>query len=950
MALARIAADLRTLRYQPLAGIAAAPFGDDLWVWHFNLRGACGEHDGLLVHGVLKLGARYPSAPPEIRLCTGVPNPNVWRAADGAGFEVCMDMLDAGSSAPYSGWSSSYCISSMLLQLQSVLFDERAAVFDQIPLATALHDASGYACPCGHHPGCVKPCFPTGTGLQKAGAHKVVSRPFLGSLLRPSDLVRTKGKVMPASSSAASSSSEVPRSSVQDGTGTRQQQEQEGGCGSTKERQSEDQWCQVQSRRTEKKQQKQQEQQEQLKQLKQQVGVLSSANQGPCSRDWGIRVSGSAELTEAKQRNARRAQKRASKRTQQGSASLVGEEKTLESEVADEVASTAASSMECEKVCSEVAPVARPQGTALGRVPLRLLIQIMSALTPEDAARVAGCGRFFASLGDDGILWKHLFSQRYPSSSLTAESMQDWKHCFLLEVNNIEADLVCFHTKTSFREAVLGIPLDFSVNPRTRQIDYISTTLDFLSAGAFSSGLRRSQWNESFTEWLPLYLSQEHFERARPFFEKALVRLSPHWRSSRFHPHMLLEVVPKLMNTMIVLLCDKGIEASDRALDGYFLLWRLLRGGVAAYRLQREVDSRLRSFLDTNNRTKTKVPSMGDFLPLIAVQNSPLSAWQALAQPVLEETFDRNVLWAARDYPEFANPLKNVLNQGADMERLEATLASTKVSKRLLMFHVRFLELVARQSADLFYGLPSQHTRRDFKQSVKSILDVERWPEFFQACGRPCPGPAKLTDILKQATKNSLRKKYHTGSTDFSRIQRSGVSHILRKGESYKVGASVKSVHLELGSDSSMILCGACLVYEDLTCGAVVSYDSRTAYKGAVRHSGDTSVNGKSRHVIDVDLSKLPSSVTRIFFTLCSCGCADLSGFKSPTIAMTELDGGALCQYSIEKAGRAPTVVMASISRKAGSWHVDALGVHSAVGCCGNYSQVKRDIARIRLG
>mmetsp|Transcript_37592 Transcript_37592/g.117115 ORF Transcript_37592/g.117115 Transcript_37592/m.117115 type:complete len:94 (+) Transcript_37592:336-617(+) len=93
----------------------------------------------------------------------------------------------------------------------------------------------------------------------------------------------------------------------------------------------------------------------------------------------------------------------------------------------------------------------------------------------------------------------------------------------------------------------------------------------------------------------------------------------------------------------------------------------------------------------------------------------------------------------------------------------------------------------------------------------------------------------------------------------------------------------------------------------------------------------------------------MPASVTRLFFTLCACGCSDLSGFKSPSINMQDPQGTALCKYSIEKAGHAPTVVMAAIVREGRSWRVTALGEHSGVRCCGNYSQVKRDIAKLRF-
>lgn len=166
MALGRLARDLRSLEESPLPGIAAAPLPEDLLTWHFNLQGPEGDFGGLVVHGVLRVPPSYPRQPPRVRLCTPLPHPNVWAADDG-GFHVCSDMLDAAGSAPYSGWSSSYCIGSLLLQLQSSLFDRRAAVFDQLPSATALRLASAYACQCGHRPGCAKPSLPTSADLER---------------------------------------------------------------------------------------------------------------------------------------------------------------------------------------------------------------------------------------------------------------------------------------------------------------------------------------------------------------------------------------------------------------------------------------------------------------------------------------------------------------------------------------------------------------------------------------------------------------------------------------------------------------------------------------------------------------------------------------------------------------------------------------------------------------
>merc|ERR1712226_963322 len=238
-------------------------------------------------------------------------------------------------------------------------------------------------------------------------------------------------------------------------------------------------------------------------------------------------------------------------------------------------------------------------------------------------------------------------------------------------------------------------------------------------------------------------------------------RLSPHWGTSGFDPKMVLEVLPKLMNTMVVLLCDKGLEASDRAVDGYFLVWRLLAACVDAYDLHGEIRKRLSAFADREEqRSKVVVPSLGDFIPLLSVCKDEHYSWASMAGPLLAEFFDRNVLWACRANPEFSLPKNNVIGEGADERRLDAILASTKVSQRLYMFHVHFLELVKQQAADFFYGRPPCHIRNACKSAVQAILDVASWDGFFAATRQPCPDLAELTDRLKQSVASSLRKGY----------------------------------------------------------------------------------------------------------------------------------------------------------------------------------------------
>mmetsp|Transcript_67259 Transcript_67259/g.60394 ORF Transcript_67259/g.60394 Transcript_67259/m.60394 type:complete len:398 (+) Transcript_67259:110-1303(+) len=140
---------------------------------------------------------------------------------------------------------------------------------------------------------------------------------------------------------------------------------------------------------------------------------------------------------------------------------------------------------------------------------------------------------------------------------------------------------------------------------------------------------------------------------------------------------------------------------------------------------------------------------------------------------------------------------------------------------------------------------------------------------------------------------------------------------------------SIDGITLQLDSDTSSILCGACLVYNNEDkCMKVVHYSDRN-YAGCITHSGDTQVFGKSVHTIKLALSGLDQKVKQLFFTLCACGPSDLSQFKEPVISLYENDEEEvnLIQYGIEQAGKARSVVMCRLFRANGSdWSIQALG------------------------
>lgn len=93
---------------------------------------------------------------------------------------------------------------------------------------------------------------------------------------------------------------------------------------------------------------------------------------------------------------------------------------------------------------------------------------------------------------------------------------------------------------------------------------------------------------------------------------------------------------------MCVLLMDKGVHASAKALDGYFAMHRLLIAFIMEYpELSIKIDKKIAEFIRLpENRTKSQLPNLGEFLPLIAVSRK--YTWFHISKQFLEELFDRN--------------------------------------------------------------------------------------------------------------------------------------------------------------------------------------------------------------------------------------------------------------------------------------------------------------------
>jgi len=285
-----------------------------------------------------------------------------------------------------------------------------------------------------------------------------------------------------------------------------------------------------------------------------------------------------------------------------------------------------------------------------------------------------------------------------------------------------------------------------------------------LSWNAYSQlDVRTSVWKEKFEYWIPLVMNKNHEQRMKTLFKKSIANISSLGRSGEFHPEMALDILPKLMSTMVVNVMQEKLHASIKSLEAYCAFHRLLIMVVSDYPpMLKRVNDIISKFISgAENRTKSAIPSLGEFLPLLTVANY---SWEDVAVAYLQENFDRNALWSLAKYPELEGSCTNDI-------RLRKSFDATQVSQRLLMFHVCFCSLVRppglslndiAANYDALMGRPSYHVRESLQKTIFQIQKVEYWPEFFKGIKVGLPNQEYMCNWLKRSIKNSALKRYHT--------------------------------------------------------------------------------------------------------------------------------------------------------------------------------------------
>uniref|UniRef100_A0A0G4I903 UBC core domain-containing protein n=1 Tax=Chromera velia CCMP2878 TaxID=1169474 RepID=A0A0G4I903_9ALVE len=753
--LRRLRTDLREIAENPFELLSAQPLKDDLLCWHCNLLAALGTpYEGFVFHLQLRFTDQYPKRAPKLTLLTPMRHQNVF------GSYVCLDVFEEGewsgeeTMRPYTGWTPAFSVQSVMMQLQSFLMETYYT--DPSDVQWAHQRCSSFSCRSCEHTGTKPwpplPSRPSTSSLQ----HSRASRPPLP--LQHSRGSRAHPNPIPAHQRA---DRQIPGLWPQLGETTTTPTPTGG-------------------RRARRRQAAQAARAQEEAQASSPSPVPPQMATVPPPMDPVVPSTRPSRAHPSPSTIVPSACATPSLVPSSPHTSLLLPKTPNPCPSAAASTSAALSPQQQDKVDTpKTSPPPlnlNPTVIPLERLPGPSLLSLLSFLSLGDLRNLSGVSQRLEILSDEAF-------NRRPEI-----------------LNSVR----CFFTKrTPLKEenskdvCVLGVGLAIERHRVTSNLVGVRSSFDLLSLDAFEvDRVRLSVWKEPFEFFLPVVIDESHWAHAKNKAERVLTQLvlnlkdvHPDWVLS-FKPEYVLKVLPPLMNSQVVDLMKGGTHASTKALEGYCTTHHLFLQLCHDYpALQQALDAKARRFANSAAaRHKFETPSLGDFIACLSVTDAV--AWKDIAEPLISEVFDRNVLWILKEYPYLGDTNRPF----GDFERMQKALSVNAVSLRLLVFQVWFLENVARRRHLHFpsstsrvlpgeqsghavecsrvgcalrtyssaRGRPAPSLVDRLQRRVKSLLSLNSWPAFFEGVQLPQRDPKSVAFELREAAGRSEQKGYHT--------------------------------------------------------------------------------------------------------------------------------------------------------------------------------------------
>jgi ubiquitin-protein ligase len=255
------------------------------------------------------------------------------------------------------------------------------------------------------------------------------------------------------------------------------------------------------------------------------------------------------------------------------------------------------------------------------------------------------------------VLSTNIFGCLTTRDIVTARNVcTDWRRVVVTHNVFERSQMSCFYTKKTMddTDCILGVGISVEYYPNYSGLKSISSSLDVLSLEAFAEeGVRYSVFDKShFGHLLPLILNRGHAAKARPLMEKTIFAImhflpSPPYSniqrgprsSERLYPHMILQLLMTLMNSMVVQLMKEGdshghvrCHASEKALEGFCSFHHMLLYYSRVYpSIEQMANKEVDDFIASEQaRHKKKTPDLGNLLVCLTLSGK---GWQFIWKP-----------------------------------------------------------------------------------------------------------------------------------------------------------------------------------------------------------------------------------------------------------------------------------------------------------------------------
>jgi ubiquitin-protein ligase/Ran GTPase-activating protein (RanGAP) involved in mRNA processing and transport len=332
--------------------------------------------------------------------------------------------------------------------------------------------------------------------------------------------------------------------------------------------------------------------------------------------------------------------------------------------------------------------------------------------------------------------------------------------------------LRCFHSKLGIDETHLGIGLKVTTIARNGEINQCQPILDYISLKSFyKNGIRRSVTNETFGYWMPLYFKKDQKDKTLALAKKALSFICTN-NSHRFEQKMVAKVMLKCISTTIMKIIEQKRHPSILIIRHLLNFHTLLLLFVREYpEIVKEFDHEIEKFISSeDNRIKKNCPNLA--LIMVYLLFSEKYKFENVVASLNEEQLDRQVFWILKKIPELEDDSGTIT---VDENRVRVTFSSQIMGYLLVCFYHDYIKILRNKFKTWLNMLDymenhccklDDKTENEIQQSFFDCEDnIKDYKDYYTHIGMPVKDFEDICKRLKEAVKNSKRKKYH-GSID----------------------------------------------------------------------------------------------------------------------------------------------------------------------------------------